>query len=262
MDKETKDNRQGIMNKSTLNRFAIIFIALVSFISNAFSQQVNKEIREGNRLFRSEKFDEAEVAYRKAIDSDMSSVPGSFNLGDALYKQEKFEDASDKFNEVVNNNVDRNTQAQAFHNLGNSMLQAGKIEEAIDAYKNALRKVPDDMDTKYNLAYAQNLLKQQQQQQQQDQNQDNKDQNKDQQQDQQQQDQQQQDQQQQDQQQQDQQQQDQQQDQQKQQPQEGKISKEDAQRLLEALASDEKKVQEKVKEAKARAQKVRVLKDW
>ena len=61
-----------MMNKSLLNRSAFIVIAVVSSVSSAFSQQVNKEIREGNRLFQSEKFDEAEVAYRKAIDYDMS----------------------------------------------------------------------------------------------------------------------------------------------------------------------------------------------
>jgi hypothetical protein len=61
----------------------------------------------------------------------------------------------------------------------------------------------------------------------------------------------------------DQQQQDKQQDQQQQQQQkEGNISKEDAQRLLDALANDEKNVQEKVKEAKAAKARVRTLINW
>jgi hypothetical protein len=51
------------------------------------------------------------------------------------------------------------------------------------------------------------------------------------------------------------------QDQQKQQ-QQPNISKEDAQRLLDALANDEKNVQEKVKEAKAAKAKVRTLVNW
>ncbi|MDX9695257.1 MAG: hypothetical protein RBT49_05660 [Bacteroidales bacterium] len=47
--------------------------------------------------------------------------------------------------------------------------------------------------------------------------------------------------------------------QQQQQPQ---ISKEDAERLLQALANDEKKTQEKLKEEKAKAAKARVVKEW
>jgi len=246
-------------------------IVLVSILITlpSLAQQERKDIREGNKLFKSEKFNESEVAYRKAMESDINSVPGTFNLGDALYRQEKFEDASTQFNQVISNNVDKITKAQAFHNLGNSLLQAGELDDAIEAYKNALRNVPNDIETKYNLAYAQNLKKQQQEQEQenQDQDQENKDQenqdqeNKDQQ-NQDQQDQENKDQQNQDQQDQENEEQQDQQEQQQQQPQEGKISKEDAQRLLEALANDEKKVQDKVKKAKAKAQRVRVLKDW
>jgi len=49
---------------------------------------------------------------------------------------------------------------------------------------------------------------------------------------------------------------------QQQQQQQGNISKEDAQRLLDALANDEKNVQEKVKEAKAAKARVRTLINW
>lgn len=50
--------------------------------------------------------------------------------------------------------------------------------------------------------------------------------------------------------------------QQQQQQQQQGISKEDAQRLLNALANDEKNVQEKVKLAKATKAKVRTVKNW
>ena len=56
-------------------------------------------------------------------------------------------------------------------------------------------------------------------------------------------------------------------DQQQQHPQQqqGKISKEDAERLLEALQNDEKNVQEKVQKQKAqeqKAKKMKIEKDW
>ncbi len=232
------------------------------------AQQHKGEIREGNRLFKSEKFEDSELAYRKALDIQANSLPATFNLGDALYRQEKFEEAGRQFSSAGTKNTSKEVQAQAFHNLGNSLLQEGKLDEAIEAYKEALRRNPADMETKYNLAYAQNLKKKEEEQEQdqnQDQNQDQQEQNQEQNQDQNQdqqdqnQDQQNQDQQQQQQDQQEQQNQDQ---EQQQQPADQKISKEDAQRLLAALANDELKTQEKVKKAQAKAKKVRTLKDW
>jgi len=126
------------------------------------------------------------------------------------------------------------------------LLMANKLEESIEAYKGSLKLDPDNMETKYNLAYAQDLLKQQEEQQQQQQQQ--KDQDKDKQ-----------DQKQDNKEQQQDQNKDQNQDQQQQQQ---SISKEDAERLLNALANDEKSVQEKVKLAKAQKARVRVIRNW
>jgi tetratricopeptide (TPR) repeat protein len=160
-----------------------------------------------------------------------------------LYKQDKYDDASRRFIDLAGRETDHKDLSKIYYNLGNSLLQSGKVAESIEAYKNALRNNPDDIEAKHNLAWAMRLLQQQQQQQQQNQNQDNKDQqnqqnqqNKDQ-----------------DKQQQQKQQQDQQMD---------KISQEDANRLLEALQQDEKQLQEKLKKQMARTQRVAVLKEW
>jgi tetratricopeptide (TPR) repeat protein len=143
--------------------------------------------------------------------------------------------------------------AKAYHNLGNSLLKSQKIEESIAAYKSSLRYYPDDQETKYNLAYAKDLLKKQQQKKNQEKDQDQK-QDKDQEK---------KEQDKKEQENQEQKKNDQQQDKQKQQQsQPQKISKEDANRLLKALANDEKKIQEKVKKAKAKMQKVKTEKDW
>jgi tetratricopeptide (TPR) repeat protein len=155
-------------------------------------------------------------------------------------------------------NEDKNKKSASLYNLGNSLLMANKVQESIDAYKSSLKIDPENMETKYNLAYAQDLLKKQQQQQQKDQQkqnqdkndqkkdqqnkQDNKDQNQDKKQDQNQNN-------------------DQKQQPRQQQQQQG-ISKEDAERVLNALANDEKNVQEKVKLAKATKAKVRTVKNW
>ena len=160
---------------------------------------------------------------------------------------------------------------RAFHNAGNAKLKQRSWQEAIDDYKNALRRNPGDMETKANLAYAQKMLENEQQNgggggndqnQNQDQNQDqNNDQNQDQNQDQNNQDQnndQNQDNQDQNDQNQDQNQnnqndqdQDQQQNQDQQQGQQPKITPQSAQQMLQAIQAQEKDTQDKVKKEKA-----------
>ena len=227
------------MLKETLLCLLLIFSASLN------AQTDKKYIRKGNREYEKNKFSDSEISYRKAIDKNKQSPDAVFNVGDALYKQNKFEEAGKQFIENANQNDNKLKKSAGLFNLGNSMLKANKLQESIDAYKNSLKLRPDNKEAKYNLSYAQDLLKQQQQQQQQQQDKDKQDQNKDKNNDQQ-----------------NDQKKDQDQNKQQQQPQKGEISKEDAQRLLNSLDNDEKNVQEKVKLAKANKAKIRTVKNW
>jgi len=226
----------------------LILIFMVFFTGYSFAQADKKLIRQGNKEYEKNRYPESEIFYRKAIDKNKESADAVFNSGDALYKQKKYEDAGNQFIETHKMNEDKIKKSTSLYNLGNSFLMANKLQESIEAYKNSLKLKPDNPEAKYNLAYAQDLLrKQQQEQQQQQQNKDNKDQEKKEQ-----------DQKQDDQEKQNDDKQQKQQDQQEQQS----ISKEDAERLLNAIANDEKNVQEKVKLAKAAKAKVKTLKNW
>jgi Ca-activated chloride channel homolog len=225
----------------------MLFCAFICFDSIAQSER--KLVREGNQMYKNKKYSDAEVNYKKSLDANRDSKPAQFNLGDAYYKQGKYEDAMRQFEALsADKKLDKGKQAQAFHNLGNSYLQSKKYEESINAYKNALKLNPKDNDTRYNLAYAQSML-QQQQQQQQNQQKDNKDQKKDKEKEKQQQ--QQQDQQKKE---------DQKQDDQKQAQKRDKISKEDAEKILQALNNDEKNTQKKL--TKKDATRISIDKNW
>ena len=244
----------------------LMSILTFMMIGLAQGQSERSLIREGNRLYKDNKFADAEVNYRKAVEKNKEFREGPFNLGDALYKQGRFGEAAEQYQLAVTRTKDVAEKAQSYHNLGNALLKSQKIPESIAAYKEALKLHPNDLDTKYNLEYAKQLLKQQQQQQNKNQKNDDKQKKEQNKQDQQKQDQQKQDQQKQDQQKSDQQQREQQQaeqkDQQQKQVQQKKqqISKQDAERILEALKNEEKDVQKKLhKKVPAR---VRVEKDW
>jgi Ca-activated chloride channel homolog len=241
-----------IQNSFILKGF---FLSVFLIISATLVAQTDKKfIRKGNREYEKDKFSESEISYRKAIDNNKQSPDAVFNVGDALYKQNKFEEAGKQFIENTNQSDDKVKKSAGLYNLGNSLLKANKLEESINAYKSSLKMRPDNKEAKYNLSYAQDLLKLQrekQKQQQQQQNKDKQNQNKDKKKDQQDKNKDQQNNK------------DNNQDQkQQQQPQKQEISKDDAQRLLNALANDEKNVQEKVKLAKAAKAPVRTVKNW
>ena len=205
-------------------------------------------VREGNRQYNAGKSEDAEKSYRRALDVDDKSNLATYNLGDALYRQQKYDEAVKEFEKTASEMTDKADRARAYHNLGNSYLQQQKLKESIEAYKQALRNNPNDPDTKYNLSYALNMLKEQEQQQ----NQDNKD-NKDNQDNQDNKDQQNQDQDQQ---------QDQKKDEKQQNQQQQQISREDAQRMLEAIAQEEKELQEKLQKQERAGQRGKIEKNW
>jgi Ca-activated chloride channel family protein len=164
-------------------RFKVIIILILNSpfsILNSFGQSDRALIRDGNKSFLSGAYDEAMDRYQRSLDKNPNSVAGNFNIGDVYYKQKKYDSAATHFQTASGMTTDKDTLAKVYHNLGNSYLQQKKYEESIDAYKNSLRNNPNDNDTKYNLAYAQAMYKKekQQQQQNQDKDKDKKDQDK------------------------------------------------------------------------------------
>lgn len=245
---------------------------VVSFVTvAAFAQQPKKEVREGNKLYKEEKYKEAAAHYQKAVQKQPGYIPGLFNLGNTQYKQQQFEASRKIYEGTAKTATEKNEQAAAHYNIGNTYLEEKKYKEAVEAYKNALRKNPQDEQAKYNLSYALEMLKNQQggggddknknedkkdkqdqdKQDKQDENKDNKnEENKEEKQDQQ-----------------DKQQQDQQDKKEEQeeknkrpQPQPSKLSEQQAEQLLNALQQEEKELQDKLKQGKGVP--VKVEKDW
>ena len=240
---------------SKLIHIYILISILFTFSLNA--QSIRGLVNDGVDEYEENKFAEAEVNFKKGIEEDIENFESRFNLGDAIYKQGRFEEALEEFKNSLPLSQTDESKASIFHNIGNAFLKSQKLQESIGAYREALKLNPDDMETKYNLSYALKQMQNQQNNQQNQQNQDNKDQNKDQQnQDDQQEQEQNKDQQQKEQ------EKNQDQQQKQQQPKESKdeISKDEAQRILDALKNNEAELQKKMREQKTK--KTNVEKDW
>lgn len=241
-----------------------ICLSLLLFTTSTINAQKEerKNVREGNKLYKSEKFTEAEISYRKGLEVNPRSIEGTYNLGNSLYKQKKFQEAAEQYQMIIGQGERLLQTAEGmlklsnvFHNMGDISMQSKEYAKSVEAYKQSLRMNPGDDETRYNLALAQKLLENQQQENQdQDKNKDEeqqKDQNKDQQDQQQQQ-------------QQDQEKENDKQDKTQEQPQQNEqMSKDNAQQMLDAFLQDEKNTQEKVKKAQAQQQQRRKSdKEW
>jgi len=243
----------------------IFLLFITGMPLSTYAQSLRELVNEGVEKYNGKKYNDSEVDFRKGLEKDSKNFNANFNLGDSHYKQGRYDEAMKSFQLALKNTNDNDYKAKAYHNIGNSLLKTEKYQESIDAYKNALKLNPNDQETKYNLSYALNMLKQQKQQ---NKNKDDKNQNKDQNnKDQNKQDQNKQDQnknQNQNKDQQSQQDNTKQQDKQKQQQQaqqdKNKMSKEEAKRILNALKNNEQDLQKKLR--KFVGKKVTTDKDW
>lgn len=244
----------------------LFLISFLHLISNGFAQSNLSTLNDGVDKYEEKKYADAELDFRKVVENSPKNFEANFNLGTSYYKQQKYDDAIKSFQSALENAKDDNSRGKIYHNIGNSLLKSNKLEQSVEAYKTALKFNPNDQDTKYNLSYALEMMKNKDKdknkQDKNDQNKDNKDKQDQQKQNQNQ------DQQNKDQQKQDQQQNPQPKDQeskqdntkQPQQPKEQKISKEEAQRILEALKNNEKDLQKQLRKVQGKVRKTD--KDW
>jgi len=130
----------------------------------AISQKAESqpEIYKGNELYKKQQYDKANEQYQKALSKDPSNPIANYNSGNADFRQNKFDDAIKSFDNTIDTK-DKSLQQQAYYNKGVAFSKQQKLQESIDAWKEALRLNPNDKDTRENLEKALRELKKKQQ---------------------------------------------------------------------------------------------------
>ena len=255
-DKKTRCSGQTPCRSIVLSLLLFFSFNFLLFTS-AQAQASRHQMREGNRGYNKQRYEQAEVNYRKALERDSGDFRGQYNLANDLYRQERYGEAASHYQQALAaQGITDRQRARTLHNQGNSLLkgalqseQMEGLQQAINSYQEALKLDPKNDDTRYNLAYARRLLQQQQQQQQGGgQDQQNKDQQQDQKNQQQQNQQERQNQQQQDQ-------------QQQQQPQQ-EHRKQDAERMLDAVKNNERQALRDKDQSNKPVRMRKTDKDW
>ncbi|HEX4850962.1 MAG TPA: tetratricopeptide repeat protein [Puia sp.] len=205
-----------------LDRKFILGILFFLFVcTSAIAQNENSQIRKGNRFYKQKQYDQSEKAYQKALTESPENPTAQYNLGNTEYRKNNLEDAVKSFDASGEHSPDTTMKLKSYYNKGVALIKQQKLDESIEAWKNALRLDPTDVESRENLEKA--LMEKRKQSQPKDQQNQKQDQKK--------------------------------QDQKDQQhkPQQSKLNKQQVDQLLKALAQKEKEVQDKMNQNKSKS---------
>lgn len=132
----------------------LVFLILGMGIGDASIEKV----REGNRRYQENKYEDAVNKYKEALNINPSSAIAVFNMGVAKYKQGYYASAINDFNAVIARK-DASLEAKVYYNLGNAFFKANMVKQAVHSFKESVRINPYDMDARYNLELSLARLK-------------------------------------------------------------------------------------------------------
>lgn len=94
--------------------------------------------------------DEEIVAYRRAVSLKPDHANAIERLGLALFKQKRFGEAAAAFDQLKS----YKPEAKTYNLLGESLFEAGKLDESIEAFSTAIGSKPDFDKARFNLGRA------------------------------------------------------------------------------------------------------------
>jgi Ca-activated chloride channel family protein len=133
--------------------FAISILYIFIDSVAGYAQSTHKYLRNGDMLYGFGKYSEAETEYRRA-ETQKPSLKSAYNLGNTLMNQERYEEAIKKYQDAADKATTEKEKASVYHNLGNALYKKQQYRESIEAYKKSLKYQPKDIETKENLAIS------------------------------------------------------------------------------------------------------------
>ena len=120
--------------------------------SEVFAQKAGESLANND-------FAQAEANYRQAVAADPDNSVANYNFGNLYYGKKLKNESSAQLGNASKSTEDKALLHRIFHNQGNILMDKKQYAKAVEAYKNALRKDPTDDETRYNLAIAKEKLK-------------------------------------------------------------------------------------------------------
>ncbi len=149
--------------KTSITKVAVTFLLSISG-STVFGQGEKAIIKVGNDAYKKADYPAAANAYSKVAAKNPTNATAQYNLGNALYKSEKIDDAILAYDKAIIQLAKPVEKSNAYFNKGVVLQNNKKLSECIEAYKNALKLDPVNEDARQNLQKALHQQKKQQEQ--------------------------------------------------------------------------------------------------
>jgi len=111
------------------------------------------------QAFANEAYDQALEGFVDAQLERPEDLDLTLNIGNAHYQLKNYEEAEKAFGNAALSG-DQGIRQQALYNLGNCAFRQGRLEEAVELYRNALELDPEDEAAKYNLEFVREEIRQ------------------------------------------------------------------------------------------------------
>lgn len=144
-------------------RDAALLLAVLLGLAAPARADVGSSMRRGNALERKGRHDEAVKSYQEALVLEPDNVRIHYNIGRALYNMNQQPEAIEHF-QLGLLSKKKPLRANSLYNLGDCQFRQKKLDEAIASYTQALLLRPDDLQAKQNLELCWKMKDQQKQQ--------------------------------------------------------------------------------------------------
>lgn len=140
------------MNLSKNNLYLFLaYIISGSMYAIDIIDPVGKKIQDGVKSYKQGNFVDSMENFQKAETSIPEDERLIFNKGTVRYKMGDFKAARSEFERVANSTAESELRAKSFYNLGNTQWKLGDKKGALRSYLDALSLSPDMKEAKKNI---------------------------------------------------------------------------------------------------------------
>jgi Ca-activated chloride channel family protein len=155
----------------------ILSAILLSLVPAVHADSVPSKVKQGNRRYDQKMYEQALQLYSEALQQQPDRRELNYNLANTLYRMDKHGEAATEMKKAAGTE-NSDLRRKAAYNLGNALFKAGQFQQAADQYTQVLQMDPGDLDAKYNLELALRKIEEQQNQKSQDKDKKQQDQSK------------------------------------------------------------------------------------